>query len=193
MTEKVKIHNHRRLAEGFLKLDRYSVSYDSYAGERLGPYEREVLERGDSVGVLIHDRRADTIVCVEQFRLPAFLRERNAGWIQETVAGVVGENERAEDAARRETLEETGISIETLHRIGTFYPSVGGSTERVTLFVAEADLSDFSKNATAGIKDEGEDIRVVLTTGRELVTKALNGEIRDAKLMICATWLAART
>ena len=71
---------------------------------------REIFERGNAVATLLYDPERDTVVMVEQFRLPAYLAGRSA-WCLETPAGIVKPGEELADVARREALEETGCEI----------------------------------------------------------------------------------
>ncbi|MCI4646034.1 MAG: NUDIX hydrolase [Hyphomonadaceae bacterium] len=193
MEKKVELHGiPERISGGFLKVDRYSVSYSAYRGGMCGPYPREVMERGDAAAMLAHDPRLDLVVLVEQFRLPAHLREPGSGWVLETVAGMIAQGDSPKATIVRECEEETGLVPQNLHEIGTVYPTVGGSTERIVLFYGEVDASGLGQDTIAGA-DEGEDIRVVTMPRGELIAQARAGVIRDAKLQICALWMADRS
>ena len=65
---------------------------------------------GNAVATLLYDPARDTVVMVEQFRLPAYLAGRSA-WCLETPAGIVKPGEELAEVARREALEETGCEI----------------------------------------------------------------------------------
>ena len=81
------------------------------------PVSRLVLERGDSVAVLLYRPETRQIVLVNQFRYPTY--EKGPGWIVETLAGVVDPGEDPEDAARREVLEESGYALRDLVHLST--------------------------------------------------------------------------
>ncbi len=180
------IHKSERVYDGFLKVDKVSVSYSRFEGGMTGPHTREVLERGDSAAVLLLDRERDVIILVEQFRLPA--ERRGQPWIKELIAGVVREDETPEDSIRRECIEETGYKISKLEPIATMLASPGGMSERIFIYFAEASEVD-RINDGGGIEEEGEDIKVSEVPRAEFLDQVLSREITDAKTIIAGYWL----
>ena len=195
MPRKVVIERQRRLLDDFFKVDEYSVAHQQIDGSIGAAQRRLVFERGDSAAVLLWHAENDAVVLVEQFKLPALIgRGRDAhaaadGWIVETVAGMIDPGETPEAAAIRETLEETGYRIGRLQRIGKFFVSPGGTSERVFLFYAEVHDGE---RATSGSGIAGEDIRVVQIPIAELLDRLDRGMIEDAKLAIAAYWLRSQ-
>ena len=61
---------------------------------------RLILDRGDSVAILIHDTHDQLILLCEQFRAPTY--DRGPGWLLELPAGIVEPGESEEECARRE-------------------------------------------------------------------------------------------
>jgi ADP-ribose pyrophosphatase len=94
-----------------------------------------------------------------------------------------------ETVALREVQEEAGLSLSRLERVMTFLLSPGGSNERFTLFVGQADLSTLKQAVLHGLPEEGEDIRVnVMTSSKAL--NLLNEDILfNAPLLIALQWL----
>lgn len=150
---------------------------------------RLVLNRGDSVAMLLHDATNGTILLCEQFWLPAY--DNGPGWLLEVPAGMVDGEEDPAEAARREAVEATGYWPRTLEKIGCVFLSPGGSSERIHLFYAEVSLADKIAQG-GGLVSEGEDIRLVLMPVAEAIELASNGKIEDAKTLIAHQWLALK-
>lgn len=112
------------------------------------------------------------IVLVEQYRAPVGRRT------VEIPAGACQPGEPLEDAARRELAEETGFRAARLEPILTYYPAIGYSSERITIFLATG--------LTPGeaSPDDGEDITVLLRNPHEVEAMIRRGEIRDSKSLL---------
>lgn len=170
--------------------------FDGSVGE---PITRINFERGDSVGVLLHDPEEDTVVLVKQFRYPVYASlspEQRAGagvekaWILEIVAGVVDEGRTATEVANKELLEEAGYVVKgPMQPITTIYPSPGGTSERIPIYLAEVDR--YSRVADGGgVAAEGEDIQIVILPLQKAMDMIAAGEINDAKSIIALQHLA---
>jgi nudix-type nucleoside diphosphatase (YffH/AdpP family) len=151
------------------------------------------FERGDAVGVLLFNRDTRAVVLVEQFKLPTLIGRRRDepaaqdGWIVEVMAGMIRSTETAEDAAIRETREETGYVIGSPKLICKFLSSPGGTSERIFLYFATVTDSNRPGKGKYGVGDEN--IRVLERDVNELFDKLENGRIDDPKLAIAAYWL----
>jgi ADP-ribose pyrophosphatase len=122
----------------------------------------DLMDRGHGVVVLPVDWKRREVYMVEQPRpVKAFvahgdavaLLERarhrkgdghadvpaSALAVLEMPAGMIDPGETPAQAASRELAEETGIVVapESLRKIAEYFPSVGGTTERMTAFFAE--------------------------------------------------------
>lgn len=150
---------------GFLKLRSRRVEVRGKA------VSLEWLDFPDVVGMLplADDGR---IVLVEQYRVAV---DRVT---LEIPAGAANPGEPPEAAAHRELAEETGYRAADLHPMGAFYPAIGYSSERITLFVA----TGLTPGPTAF--DEGEDIQVVHLTPAETATAIAEGRICDSKSIL---------
>src|SRR5437016_3521054 len=150
----------------FLRVDVVRFRHRLFSGEWSGERVYDVLRRGDAVALMLYDPDRDSVVLVEQFRLPA-LYARLSPWQIEPVAGLVDKDESYEAVARRESQEEAGIEpIGELIPIHRYMPSPGDSDETVMLFCGRVD----SRNAAGihGLPEEHEDIRVLIKTIAEL-------------------------
>jgi ADP-ribose pyrophosphatase len=186
---RVIVHSKKRVFDGFFKIDEVELSYERFDGRMSDPVRRLCFERGDSVAAIIFNRDSQRALFVNQFKYPTY--EKGPGWIIETVAGMVDDNESPESAVRREVLEETGYQAQTVDLIATFFVSPGGSSERILLYYVE--VSTESKvSRGGGMLSEGEDIETVEFSLNELDGLVNRGIIQDAKTIIGIQWLQKR-
>ena len=102
-----------RVFDGFFAVDRVTFQHREFAGGWSEPFQREVFERGDAVGVLPYDPRADAFILIEQFRAGAS-RDAESPWMLELVAGIVEEGEEDEAVVRREAMERLSKGVKRL-------------------------------------------------------------------------------
>ncbi|MEO1610638.1 MAG: NUDIX hydrolase, partial [Pseudomonadota bacterium] len=158
------------------------------------------FERGDAVAALIFNNTTRQIILVEQFR-PSTLRGGDGqGKIIETAAGIIQADETELECLRHEFREETGIDLEYndetgglkgVEKIATFYPSCGGSSERIHLYYVEIDTSEIS-GETQGLHNEGEYVNIKVFTYNDFTEKLRKGEFTDSKILIGGYWLLDR-
>ena len=171
----------------FLRIDVVRFRHKLFSGEWSGEREYDVLRRGEAVAIILYDPERDSVVLVEQFRLPA-LYAGLSPWQIEPVAGLVDKDESFEAVARRETEEEAGIApIGELVPIQRYMPAPGNSDEAVMLFCGRVDAR--GAGGIHGLAEENEDIRVVVKTVAELEAMLLAGRIETGHTLICCHWL----
>ncbi len=179
---------------------RATLQYRRFDGQMSDPVTRINFDRGDSVGVLLYDPQDDAVILVRQFRYPVYAslnpdeREGDGtkrAWLLEIVAGVVDEDQTIKEVAHRELLEEAGYEVkgELQPIIATIYPSPGGSSEHIHLFLGEVDRRQRAGKG-GGIAAEGEDTQIVVFPFREAMEMVARGEICDAKTIIALQHLA---
>ena len=190
MSDGVEIFGRETAYQGFFRIERFRLRHRLHAGGWTTPMEREIFERGRTVGLLLYDPAADAVVLVEQFRLAPHLAGLPA-WQIEIVAGIVGKGDTSpEDVARREAREEAGVAVEgPLVPIHRYMPSPGGSTELVDLFCAKVDSSQ--AGGIHGLPDEHEDTKVLVLPYRTALRRLKAGEIINSPTMLALYWLAA--
>lgn len=174
--------------QGFFRLDLVTFRHPLFAGGMSQPVTREVFERGDAVVVLAYDPKRDLVVLVEQLRLPALRTAANA-WQLELVAGIVEPNESAEDVAKRELMEEAGLTARSITQISSYMPSPGACSERHTLYLAEVDILQ-DNTQLFGLESENEDIRRHVVSRTEALELVYNGGIDNGPTIIGLQWLA---
>jgi ADP-ribose pyrophosphatase len=188
--KKVSIESKKYILEDVFKVEEAYLRYEKFNGEMSGTARRISLERGDAVAVIIFNQSTNKIILISQFRYPSY--KSGNGWIIETIAGIVDPDETPEESARREVEEETGLEITTLEHIATFYPSPGGSSERIFLYYSEVSKEQGSYDETGGLPCESEDIQSHEFSLDEALLKIKSGEIMDAKTIIGIQWLENR-
>lgn len=122
---------------------------------------REIVDRADTVSVLALDE-AGRVLMVRQWRYAVG---------QETLeitAGSVDPGETPEQAARRELREETGYDCQTLIELNSYYPAMGYSSERMTIFLATGLVR-------SPLKGDEDDIRLERMPFDEVFEKVVHG------------------
>lgn len=132
---------------------------------------REVVEHPGGVAIvgLTEDNE---ILLVRQFRYP--YKET----IYEIPAGKLEKGEDIKAAGIREFSEECGATAEIFEPFGEVYPSPGYCGEIIRLF--------YAKNITFGQQhlDDDEFLDVIKMPIKEVVSKIMSGEIKDAKTIV---------
>jgi 8-oxo-dGTP pyrophosphatase MutT (NUDIX family) len=147
-----------------------------------GVHEREIVHHPGAVAVVPwHDD--GTITLVRQYRaaLEAELLEIPAGL--RDVA-----DEPPEETARRELVEEAGLSPGTLEHLVTFHNSPGFSDESVVVYLA-TDLTEVAHDRQGAEEEHMVVERIPAADARAMV---LDGRITDAKTVVAVLTLAAR-
>lgn len=158
-------------------------------GETSEPQQHLVFERGDSVGMLLHDLVDDVVIFVEQVRIATV--PVTDGWLVEIPAGRIDKGETPIAAAVREIEEETGVRALDLESICEFFPSPGTCSERIHLFYC-AFPEGITNGRYAGLESEGEDIEIHRVKLDDALRQLEEGTIIDAKAIIALRWLQAR-
>lgn len=172
---------------GFYRIERLHLRHRQFAGG-MGPLiSRELFVRHDAVCVLPYDPQRDEVVMIEQFRVGALEAGVNP-WLLELVAGLIDKDEEPEEVARREAVEEAGITLGALWPISQYLPSPGGSNELVYLFIGRCDSS--KAVGIHGLAEEGEDIRVHVLAFEDAMQAVRDGRINNAASMLALQWLA---
>ena len=84
-------------------------------------------------------RQNKTVILTRQFRLPSFVNGNKEGVLIEACAGLL-DQDKPEEAIKRETEEETGYRIQDVRKIFEAYMSPGSVSEILYFFIAEYQL-----------------------------------------------------
>ena len=144
--------------------------------------ELEVIRHSGASAVVpfLSDPAGDDpqILLIKQYRYAA------EGFLYEVPAGRLDPNEAPVDCARRELLEETGCSADSIEPLYTFYTTPGFTDERIHGFIATGLARGESKREA----DEFMTLETMtLSHALELIQK---GEIRDAKTAVLILFAA---
>lgn len=187
MDRTVHILGRREVFNRFIfRIEEVTLKFERFDGSMSKDVTRLLLDRGDSVAILLHDPSNDVVLLCEQFRVPTF--DRGPGWLLELPAGMLESGESEEECTRREALEETGYRPSILRRIACVYLSPGGSSERTHIFYSTVFPTDHI-GIGGGVPEEDEDIRLIIMPRDQAIEKAKDGQILDAKTLIALQWL----
>lgn len=173
--------------QGFFQIDVHRLRHERFDGGMTEIMVREVFERGNAAAVLPYDPRRDEVLLIRQFLPGSYFGGRAARPLQ-VIAGMVEDGESDEDVARREAVEEAGVTLGRLVLAQAFLPSPGGSSERVVVFCAEADLG--RAGGIHGVAGEHEDIRVEVYPAAEAIRLLDEGLIEAGPAVVALSWFA---
>jgi ADP-ribose pyrophosphatase len=190
----VQVNSEQRVWSGRFPLDVVRFRHRRFDGTMSGERTWEVWRRGRAAAVLPYDPVADFVVLIEQFRLPALVAGLDPVLV-ELPAGLCDAGEEPEMTARRETMEEMGLAVGALRRIGGFLLTPGGADEVCELYAGRVQAPRADGDGIAGhsgMANEHEDIRVRVWPAERAIEAALNGRLTNSVTMIGLLWLAAQ-
>ena len=137
---------------------------------------REIVSPPDAVGILAIDE-SSKVYLVRQYR-PAIKKVT-----LEIPAGIIDDNENPLETADRECQEEISMKPGSLKPLCSFYHSVGFSTGKIQIVVAEK-----LTPVTDAYDDPDEFLEVMTLSFQELFQKVMSGEIVDSKTIVATLW-----
>ena len=186
MSRKVDVLGRTVLLDGFFHVENAEVSFALHQGGMSPPVHRMNLKRKLAAALLLDNPSKGTVVLVRQFRYSSL--EHDTGWLTEVIAGLIDEGETAEQAIRREAVEEAGYEVGAVEEVTTFYTTPGICSERIALFYGVTTTAE-PVAAGGGLAAEGEDIEVLELPYAEAFAMIDRGEIVDGKTLIALLWL----
>lgn len=188
--KKVEIESQRYVLDDVFKVEEAMLRFEKFDGTMSGTVRRLSLERGNAVAMLVFNRDTHKLLLINQFRYPTY--HNGHGWMIETIAGMIDAGEAPEEAVRREAKEETGLDVQAVEFIASFYPSPGGCSEQIHLFYVEIAGPTARYDRIGGLTSENESILTLELSLEEALAGIRSGEIRDAKTIIGIFWLQNR-
>lgn len=149
---------------------------------------RAVVEHVSGASMLLYDPDRRVALVTRQTRDGPLLVGETPFW--EAVTGVT-EDERPEETASREAIEEVGIRPGSLEWIGRVWMTPSSTTERVHLFLAEYGLGD-RIGAGGGAAGENERIHAEEVPLAQLWALVAEAAMADAKLFMLLHALRVR-
>lgn len=180
------LEDQQTVFKGFFAMQKLRLKHRCFAGGWTNTMSRELLLRGQAVGVLAYDPWQDQVVMIEQFRIGA-LQDKTSPWLLEMIAGMVETGEEPEAVAHREAAEEADLKLLALEPLFTYYSSPGGTDEQILLYCAIVDAR--GAGGIHGLAEENEDIRVVVLPREEALQQASSGRACNAMSLISLQWL----
>ncbi len=171
--------------DGWLKLRVATLSGDDGV-----PFTREIEDHGPAVAVLPYDPERRVALLVMLPRAPLLLMGASSH-ILEVPAGLREDDEDPADGARREALEEVGVTLQDLEEAGHTWSMCGVSTERMHLFIAPYAAEDRTGEG-GGLAGEHENITVVEMPLAELRDRADRNALDDMKTLCLVQTLRLR-
>ena len=190
----VKIDREETVWNGRFALQRVGFRNRRFDGTFSGPRVWELLRRGTAAAVLPYDPACDMVVVIEQFRLPAYVAGLQPVMV-ELAAGLTDGAELPEATIRREAVEEMGLELGEMERIGDFLLTPGGCDELCTLFAGRVRLGEIGADGLLGVRglaSEQEDIRVRALPAAHVIEQALAGAYPNSVATIGLLWFAAK-
>jgi nudix-type nucleoside diphosphatase (YffH/AdpP family) len=184
----VVVTSRKQAYASFFSVEEYKLSFQRFDGARSPEVTRAVFVSTDAVTVLPYDPVRDRVLIVEQFRAGPFGRGDPQPWQLEPIAGRIDPFETPEQAARREAVEEAGLTLGDMIPIASYYPTPGAKSEYVYSYVALADLPDEAA-ILGGEPSEAEDIKGHILTFDDFAALVARGEATSAPLLLSYYWL----
>lgn len=186
----VTIHEQSRAYAKYFTLEDYVYSHPHFDGGQSAKLPRAVFIAADAVTVLPYDPVRDRVLLIEQVRAAPLARGDRGVWLMETVAGRIEPGDTPEFTAFKETREEAGLELSSLHKVAEYYPSTGAFSEYLYAYIGIADLPD-GVAQLGGVDTEGEDIRGHLMEREQMMAAIARGEMPVGPLILSAFWLHA--
>ncbi|MBV9551144.1 MAG: NUDIX domain-containing protein [Alphaproteobacteria bacterium] len=189
ITDRVKLRELKTLSDDHYVLRRADFDFRRSDGA-WQHQKRESYDLGDAMAVLPWDRARDRVLLIRQFRWPVF-EWGHRQLLVEAIAGKL-DGDTPDDCARREAMEEGGVTLGALHLVSHCFASPGAVKERMHAFLADYD-SNAPRAGGGGHADEGEDIEVFEVTLEQALAMVACGEIIDLKTIMLLQAAKLRT
>ncbi len=179
--KRVKNINSELLSKQYYILNKVTFDYLMSNGEWITQV-RECYDRGDGAGILLYNKKKQTVILTRQFRMPTFLNGNKEGFLVEICAGLL-DKDNPEACIIREAEEEVGYKLKSVKKIYEAYSSPGVMTEKMHFFIGEY-TTNMKVNEGGGLECEHEDIEVLELPFKDAINMLNNGEIHDTRTIV---------
>lgn len=181
MNSKVRNIKTELLSDNWYTLNNINFDYQLQNGNWVNQ-SRESYDRGNGATILLYNIEKQTIILIEQFRMPSYLNGNQSGMIIETCGGLLDGDDPVA-CIIKETEEEVGYKIENVKKVFESFMSPGAVTEIIHFFVAE--YNDKMKVSDGGgLLSEQEEIEILEIDFERALQMIESGEIKDAKTIM---------
>lgn len=184
----VELLERETLFQGWLRLERHMLRHALFQGGVSRVFTREVFIRNAAVALLPYDPITDRVCLIEQFRCGLLAGNENP-WSIEMVAGLMDKTESTEDVARREAIEEAGVTVKRVRAMPGGFTMPGSCDEFFHFFVGEVDLLD-TQPKIYGLVEEDENIKTHIISRAEAIEWMDSGRIRNLPTLYVLSWFA---
>ena len=171
----------------YFAIEEHFLRHRRFDGTMSPLIQRTAVTSGDAVTIVPYDPVRDQVLLIEQFRAPMHARGDACPWGIEAIAGRIDQENDAEICARREALEEGGITLGQVEIIARYYSTPGFAAEHITSYAGQADLS--GQGGVFGVEYEDEDIRAFAIPLDQAMHGVTTGEINNAPAILSILWL----
>ncbi len=181
MNSKVKNIKTELLSDNWYILNNINFDYQFQNGNWVNQ-SRESYDRGNGATILLYNIEKQTVILIEQFRMPSYLNGNESGMIIETCGGLLDGDDPV-TCIIKETEEEVGYQIKNVKKVFESFMSPGAVTEIIYFFIAE--YSDKMKVSNGGgLLSEHEEIEILEIHFKKALQMIESGEIKDAKTIM---------
>jgi nudix-type nucleoside diphosphatase (YffH/AdpP family) len=169
------------LSDNWYTLNKVVFDYQNQDGS-WSKQAREAYDRGNGATVLLYNKKNQSVILIEQFRMPTYLNGNKSGMLIETCAGLL-DGDDPETCVLKEAEEESGIRPRKAQKVFESYMSPGAVTEVIHFYVAEYTDAD-RVGPGGGLDSEQENIEVLEIPFETALRMISDGTIKDAKTIM---------
>jgi len=186
MSARIRITSSKVLSDFWGTTTGYEVEFTRSDGT-VQHLQREAYDHGHAAAVLPFDEMRRKVVLIRQFRFAAHVAG-GPDMLLEAVAGLL-DGDDPETCARREAMEEAGITLDAVTPAFIVFFSDTAITEKIHCFIGSYQ-GPVAEASGLGLEHEGEDIEVMEIGIDEALAMIGRGEIVDSKTILLLQHLA---